>query len=77
MHFYLASCMVITAVALANNLQHAPHYCLFFMVRTFKIYAVSSFQAYNTVLSAVIPMLCFGSLGRFYSSFNWNFVNFD
>lgn len=46
-------------VASANTSITSHNYCLFFVVKTLKVYSVSSFQACITVLSTIISGLYF------------------
>ena len=47
--------IIIIALATTSILSHNYHF--FFVVRTSKIYSLSNFQVYNTVLLTVITML--------------------
>ena len=54
LHIY---CKMITTVVLVNTSVTLSNYPFFFLVRTFKIYSVSNFQAYSTILLFIITML--------------------
>ena len=48
---------MITTIVFTNISITFHNYHFFFVVRTFKIYALSSFQVYNVILLTVITML--------------------
>ena len=54
LHIY---CKMITTIVLGNTSVTLPNYHFFFVVRTFKIYSVSNFQVYSTILLFIITML--------------------
>ena len=49
---------MITTIALADIAIMSYNYHFFFVVRTFKIYSLSNFHVYDTVLLTIITMLC-------------------
>lgn len=48
----------------------------FLVLKTFKIYSLSSFETYNTVLLTIVIMLCSRSLELIHFN-KWKFVSFD
>ena len=48
---------MVTTIVLANTSITLHNYHLFSVMRTFKIYSLSNFQVYNTVLLTIITML--------------------
>lgn len=50
-------CNMITTMVLANTSIASHNYHFFFLGRTFKIYYISNFQMYPTVLLTIIIML--------------------
>ena len=69
-------CKMTITITLANTYIMSHNYHLFFVVRIFKIYSLSNFQVYNTVLLTVISRLYIRSPEN-YSSYNWKFVLLD
>lgn len=55
---------MITTRVVANTSIMPHSYHFFFIVRTFKIYPLSNFQVYNTVLLTAFSMLYIKSLER-------------
>ena len=54
---YTIYCKMITTILLTNNCITSHNYCFFSVVRRFKIYFLSNFQVYNTVLLTIFNML--------------------
>ena len=52
---------MITTEELGNTSDLSHNYCCVCVLRTFKIYSLSDFQVYNTVLLAIITMLYISS----------------
>ena len=48
---------MLSTVTLANTFITSDNYRFFFVVRIFKIYFLSNFQGFNTVLLTIITML--------------------
>ena len=56
-------CKMITIIGLANTciMSHNYSFFFFFLVRIYKIYSLSNFQVYNTVLLITTTVLCIRS----------------
>ena len=52
---------MMTTVTLVYTLIMSHSDRFFFVVRTLKIYSLSNFEAYNTVLLTIITLLCIRS----------------
>ena len=54
---------MVTTIVLAKSCTTSHNYPFFFVVRTFKIYSLSKFQVYNTMLLTIVTMLYIRSPG--------------